>query len=78
RPEHFWRAIGARMRAAEATDAISRRGRYLFVDLGPGTAISVFLRKGQIATAGTRSLLSPQADERRTRLAVRELAGSPR
>lgn len=78
RPDHFWWAIRARMRPAEAADAIARHGRYQFVDLGPGTAISVFLRKSQIPTAGIRSLLSPQADERRTRLAVRELAGSPR
>jgi acyl transferase domain-containing protein len=76
-PAHFWQAIRVPMRVIEAARAVGSTGRHVYVDIGPGGAISALLKQSRVRMASCHTLLSPLGDEMRARAAVAAVAAVP-
>ena len=59
------------MRVLEALRELGERGRFEYVDLGPGTALTILLKQSGIPRAGCRTILNPLGDETRRLDALR-------
>jgi trans-AT polyketide synthase/acyltransferase/oxidoreductase domain-containing protein len=68
---HLWDAISRPMRVIEALGVLGERGRYRYVDLGPGTALTILLKQSGIPRAGLRTILNPLSDDSRRPDALR-------
>lgn len=68
---HLWDAISRPMRVLDALRELGARGRYHYVDLGPGTALTILLKQSGIPRAGCRTVLNPLAGETRRADALR-------
>jgi acyl transferase domain-containing protein len=68
--DHFWQAISQPMRFTEAVRALALRGRHVYLDLGPGSALTTLLKESEVDMATLHTLVSPQGDELRS---MREL-----
>jgi acyl transferase domain-containing protein len=64
--DHFWQAISAPMRFADAVGALARRGRHIYLDLGPGSMLTILLKESAVDVATLHTLVSPQGDELRS------------